>query len=287
MPNTASVGTAVEAFEGVEVLSPSGHRSILGALGDIARHRDLLYLLARRDVAVRYKQAIFGLAWAVIQPLAMAVAFSLFLNNMAGAAQTGLPYPVYALSGLVPWTFFSNAVGSASESLVASSNLISKVYFPRLAVPTASLLAYLPDFAIASAILGGAMAIYGVAPGWTVVALPVVAVATVAAAFGISVWTSAVNVAYRDVRYAVPFALQLWLFATPVIYSAHLSHGHLQALYGLNPMIGIIEAWRWALIGGTHVAWSTVGVSAGVICAFVASGLRYFQRVERYFADVV
>ncbi len=217
----------------------------------------------------------------------MMVVFTVFLGRLAKVPSDGIPYPVFAFSGLLPWTYFSNATGTATESLVSSSNLVSKVYFPRLAIPLAALLSWLPDLLVATGMLIMMMLAYGLMPAWTTVLLPVFALYALLAASSVSVWLSALNVAYRDVRYAVPFLIQLWLFATPVVYPASLVPGRFRALFGLNPMAGVVEGFRWGLLGRGHPPWALMGVSAAVALVLLVGGLYHFRRVEHGFADVI
>ncbi len=269
----------------VVVTPPRGWAAL--NLRDLWAHRDLVYFLAWRDVKVRYAQASIGVAWAVLQPLLMMVVFTVFLGRLAKVPSDGIPYPVFAFSGLLPWTYFSNATGTATESLVSSSNLVSKVYFPRLAIPLAALLSWLPDLLVATGMLIMMMLAYGLMPAWTTVLLPVFALYALLAASSVSVWLSALNVAYRDVRYAVPFLIQLWLFATPVVYPASLVPGRFRALFGLNPMAGVVEGFRWGLLGRGHPPWALMGVSAAVALVLLVGGLYHFRRVEHGFADVI
>jgi lipopolysaccharide transport system permease protein len=268
------------------VIEPPRGWARLG-LRELWEHRDLLYFLSWRDIKVRYAQASMGVAWAVLQPLLMMVIFTIFLGRLAKVPSDGLPYPVFALSGLVPWTYFANSVTSATESLTANANVVSKVYFPRLLVPFAALLSWLPDLAIASVLLVVLMLIYGIVPAATIVLLPVFAMFAVLAAASVGIWLSALNVSYRDVRYAVPFVIQLWLFATPVVYPASLVPEQWRALYGLNPMAGVIEGFRWALFGGGAPMWGLMGVSLVVTLALFVGGLYWFRRVEHRFSDVI
>jgi lipopolysaccharide transport system permease protein len=268
------------------VIEPPRGWSHLG-LGELWHHRDLLYFLTWRDIKVRYAQASMGVAWAVLQPLLMMVIFTIFLGRLAKVPSDGLPYPVFALSGLVPWTYFANAVTSSTESLTANANVVSKVYFPRLLVPFAALLSWLPDLAIASVLLVVLMLVYGIVPAATIVLLPVFAVFAVLAAASVGTWLSALNVSYRDVRYAVPFVIQLWLFATPVVYPASLVPERWRFLYGLNPMAGVVEGFRWALFGGGSPMWGLMGVSLAVTLALFVGGLFWFRRVEHRFSDVI
>lgn len=271
----------------IEVIDPSGRASLAASLAELWRHRDLVLILTMRDVSVRYKQAVFGFAWAVIQPAVLVAVFTFFLNRSGEVDSLDVPYPAFALAGLVPWVFVSSSVVAGGESLVAGANLVSKVYFPRLALPTAALLSWLPDLVLALAALAILMGIYGIAPALALLALPAFVVLAVIAALGVAVWTAALNVAYRDVKHAVPFAVQLWLFATPGIYTAHDFDGPLAVLVDVNPMTGAVAGFRWATLGVTPPAWSSVAISAGVAIAVLMSGLRYFRRTERYFADVV
>lgn len=268
------------------VLQPPKGWSSLG-LGELWHSRDLLVFLAWRDVKVRYTQAALGAAWAVVQPLLMMAVFSLVLGRLADVPSNGIAYPVFVFSGLVPWTFFSNAVSSSTDSLVTNANLVSKVYFNRLVSPLAALLAWLPDFFIASVLLGFIMLLFGMVPAWTSVLLPVLALWAMLAAASVGVLLSALNVAYRDVRYAVPFLLQLGLFATPVVYPASLVPDRFEWLLGLNPMSGVVESFRWAVTGSTAPSWVLVATSVVVSAALLFAGMRYFRRVEHLFADVI
>ena len=270
----------------VVVIAPAKGWAAL-RLRELWASRDLLYFLAWRDVKVRYTQAAIGVAWAVIQPLLMMAVFSVFLGRLANVPSDGVPYPVFVFCGLVVWTYFANALATATESLVSSSNLVSKVYFPRLLMPLAALLSWLPDLAIAAVILVVIMLLYGLVPAATALLLPLFAAGAVLAAAGVGVWLSALNVAYRDVRYAVPFLIQIGLFASPVVYPANLVPEHLRLLYGLNPMAGVVEGFRWALLGRGTAPLGLMAVSAATALVLLVSGLFYFRRVEHGFADVI
>lgn len=271
---------------GLVVIEPPRGWAHLG-LRELWQHRDLLYFLAWRDIKVRYSQAFMGVAWAVLQPLLMMAIFTVFLGRLAKVPSDGIPYPVFALSGLVSWTYFANAVTGATESLVASANLVSKVYFPRLLVPLAALLSWLPDLVIASVLLVVLMLIYGIVPAVTTALLPAFAVFAVLAAASVSTWLSALNVSYRDVRYAVPFVVQLWLFATPVVYPASLVPQRWRPVFGLNPMAGVVEGFRWAMFGTEAPMWGLMGASLAVTLVLFVGGLYWFRRVEHRFADVI
>ena len=255
---------------------------------EIWSYRELLYFFTWRDLKVRYKQTVFGAAWAVIQPFMMMVVFSLFLGRISGIAPAGVPYPLFAFAGLVPWTLFSSGLNGSSASLVGAANLIQKVYFPRLLLPLSAIGSYLLDFAIAMVVLGLMMAYFGVVPSMAVVWLvPLTALALVSAlAMGIAL--SALNVRYRDVKYAVPFILQLWMFASPVAYSADLVPEKWRTIYELNPLTGVLEGFRWALLGqGGPPPLGPILVSTGITAVVLLLGLAYFRRVERTFADII
>jgi lipopolysaccharide transport system permease protein len=256
-------------------------------LRELWRYRELLYFLVWRDVKVRYKQTALGAAWAVLQPFATMLVFSLFFGRLANMPSDGVPYPVFAFAALVPWTFFANGLAMSTQSLVLSQNLLKKVYFPRLAIPLAAVLAGLVDFALALAVLAGMLALYGIAPGpealW-IVPLLLLALAT---SLGVGLWLSALNVRYRDVGYVVPFLVQLWLFATPIAYPSSLLAEPWRTVYGINPMVGVVEGFRWALLGTGRAPGGTLAVSSLAAAALLVGGAFYFRRLERTFADVV
>jgi lipopolysaccharide transport system permease protein len=248
---------------------------------------ELVYFLVWRDVKVRYKQTALGVAWAVLQPLLTVVVFTLFFNRVAKISSGSLPYPVFALAGLVPWLFFSNSLTLASQSVVASANVLTKVYFPRLAIPLATTLSGLPDFGIGLLLLLVVMPFYGVVPGPELLTAPAFFLIAVAAALGVSLWFSALNVLYRDVRYVVPITVQLWLLATPIAYPVTGLGPPWNVLIGLNPMAGAVEGFRWAVAGGPTPSAGMIGLSAAVAAAFAISGAYYFRSMERRFADVI
>lgn len=262
-------------------------------LGEIRDYRELLYFLVWRDVKVRYKQTLLGAAWAILQPTLTMIVFSLLFGKLASIGSDGLPYPIFAYAGLLPWTFFAQGLSHSSESLVGSANLIRKVYFPRLVIPAAAVLAGVVDFLFAFVVLIGLMAYYHVWPGAPVLFLPVLLALAFSTSLGIGMWLSALNVEYRDIRYVVPFFVQLWLFVTPVIYPASrvaamlAKYGIPSWVYGLNPMAGVVEGFRWALLGKGPGPWSTIGMSAVVSALMLLSGAYYFRRMEKSFADVV
>jgi lipopolysaccharide transport system permease protein len=255
-------------------------------LSDIWAYRELLYFFIWRDVKVRYKQTLLGAGWAIIQPLMTMVVFTIFFGHLAKVPSDGLPYPVFSLMALVPWTYFAAALAGCSTSLSGYQHIISKVYFPRLIIPMAAVIAPLVDFAIGFVILIGFMAWYRIVPGPAIVWLPALMLLALATAAGVGVWLAALNVRYRDVRYVVPFVVQLWMFATPVAYPASLVPERWRAVYGLNPMAGVIEGFRWALARGPAPGVLTL-VSAAVVVVLIAGGAVYFRKLEGTFADVI
>jgi len=257
-------------------------------LDDLWEYRELLYFLVWRDIKVRYKQTALGAAWAIIQPFFTMVVFTVFFNKLGGIdSGSSIPYPVFAYCALLPWQLFAYALNESSNSLVANERLVSKVYFPRLAIPTAAVLAGLVDFAVASLILFGMMAFYGIVPGIAVLTLPLFVLLAVVTALTVGLWLSALNVQYRDVRYTIPFLTQFWLFITPIAYPATKVPEQWRALYGLNPMAGVVEGFRWALLGQESAVGPMILVSAGVVLVMLIGGLAYFRKMERTFADVV
>jgi lipopolysaccharide transport system permease protein len=274
------------------VIKPSRGWISLG-LKEVWEYRELLYFLTWRDVKVRYKQTALGAAWAILQPLLTMLIFTLFFGGLAKIGSDGLPYPIFSYAGLLPWTLFAEGVARSSQSLVSSSNLIKKVYFPRLIVPASAVLAGVLDFAIAFVVLIGLMAYYGIWPSASIVLLPLLLILVLAICLGVGIWLSALNVQYRDVRYVVPFFVQIWLFVTPVIYPASKVVAKLESmglpawLYGLNPMAGVVEGFRWALLGRTGSPVSLIVASAVAAVFILVSGAFYFRRMEKTFADLV
>ncbi len=236
---------------------------------------------------MRYKQTVLGAAWAIIQPFFMMVVFSLFFGYLAKVPSDGIPYPIFAYCALLPWQLFAHALTESSNSLVANERLITKVYFPRLVVPISAVLGGLLDFAIAFVILLLMMAYYGVRPTWAIVTLPAFLLLAMLTALGVGLWLSALNVKYRDVRYTISFLIQFWLFATPVAYSSSIVPARWRALYGLNPMAGVVEGFRWALLGKSEGPGALLAVSVAVVILILIGGLYYFRRMEAEFADVV
>jgi lipopolysaccharide transport system permease protein len=261
-------------------------------LDELWSYRELLYFFVWRDVKVRYKQTLLGASWAVLQPLLTMLIFTIFFGRMAGVGSEGVPYPIFSYAGLLPWTFFAAGLGGSANSLVGSASLLKKVYFPRLIVPVSAVLGGLVDFAVAFLVLIGMMAWYGVAPRVEMLLLPVFLALAFGAALGTGLWLSALNVEFRDVRYVMPFFIQLLLFVTPVIYPASRVTAKLEAmglpgwLYGLNPMAGVLQGFRWAILGSGD-PWPLTVAGAAVTVVLVVGGLFYFRRMERTFADVI
>ncbi|MCB0173719.1 MAG: ABC transporter permease [Anaerolineae bacterium] len=257
-------------------------------LGELWEYRELLYFFTWRDVKVRYKQTVLGAAWAILQPFMTMVVFSLFFGKLAGVPSDGIPYPIFSYTALVPWTFFSTRLSQASNSLVGGSSMIKKIYFPRLAMPISSVLGGLVDFAVAFVVLMFMMAFYGIAPTWNVIWLPFLLLLAFATALGASLWLSAMNVQFRDVQYTVPFITQFWMFATPIAYpSSLIENPTLRALYAINPMVGVVDGFRWALLGTDTAPGMLIIVSTLSATILLVTGLFYFRRLEKTFADVV
>ena len=256
-------------------------------LGEVWEYRELLFFLVWRDIKVRYKQTVLGAAWAIIQPFMTMVVFSLFFGKLGKIPSEGVPYPIFAFAALVPWTFFATGLGQGANSLVGSQNLIKKVYFPRLVIPIASVLSGVVDFALAFLVLLGMMVFYGIYPTVNVLWLPLLLLLALVTALGVSLWLSALNVQFRDIRYTVPFLTQFWLFATPIAYPSSLLPEPWRTVYGLNPMAGVVEGFRWALMGTDTQPGPMILVSTVAAVTLLVSGAFYFRRMEKSFADVV
>lgn len=255
-------------------------------LRELAAYRDLLFFLVVRDVKVLYKQTVLGFGWAILRPFFSMVVFTVVFGRLAKVPSDGLPYPLFAFAALVPWTYFQTAVTSSTGSLVANAQMISKVYFPRIVIPLAPVLAGLVDFAIALLFLGLMMGFYGVAPPASVLALPLLVLIMVSTAAGVGLWLSVLAVQYRDVKFAIQFVVQILMYAAPVVWPASLIPHNLRIFYGLYPMAGVIEGMRAALLGHSPIPWDLVGVGAAVAAVLVVSGVVYFRFAERVLADV-
>lgn len=256
-------------------------------LREIWAYRELLYFLTWRDLKVRYKQTALGVAWAIIQPLFTMLIFTLFFGKLAGVPSDGVPYPVFVYGGLLVWTFFANAVTNSGNSLVGNSNLLTKVYFPRMIIPGAAVGAGLVDFFIAFVIVVGLMIYYGVSVTWSVVMLPPLIVLTTLLALGVGMWMSALNVKYRDIRYALPFMIQLWMFVSPVIYPLSFVPQKWRWVLAFNPLTGLIEGFRASLFGRRAFDWVSLGISAAITLVLLTYAAYAFRKMERSFADIV
>jgi lipopolysaccharide transport system permease protein len=268
------------------IIAPSSSWTAL-RLGELWTYRELLYALVAREVRVRYKQTAVGAAWAIIQPISTMIVFSVFFGRLAGIPSEGVPYPLFALCALVPWQLFAYTLTESSNSVVTNQRLITKVYFPRLMMPMSAVGVGLVDFAVAFAILVVMAAFYGVVPGITLLTIPIWTLLAVLTALAVGLWLSALNALYRDVRYTLPFITQLWLFATPVAYPSTLVPEGWRAWYALNPMVGVVDGFRWGLLGVGEPPVVTVAVSAVTVAGLLVGGLLFFRRMERIFADVV
>ena len=283
----APAARAEDGDQPVRVVEPaSGWR--FPDLREIWEHRDLLVMFVRRDLSVRYRQSVVGIAWVIMQPLLLAVVFSVFLGKYANVPSApGIPYPVYAVSGMVMWLFISGALSASSDSTVGSSGLISRVYFPRLVIPLAAVIPSLVDFSVAFAVVIVAMLIYGTAPSVLIVLLPVVILVALTTVLGLGLWLSALHVRYRDVSQAVPFALLLGFFITPIMYPVTLIPAAIKPFYSLNPVVGILEGYRWTLFSGYDFPGLVLLVPVVASVVLLVTGLLYFERMETSFADVI
>ncbi len=256
-------------------------------LRDLWEYRELLYFLTWRDIKVRYKQTALGMAWVVLQPLLLMLVFTIFFGRLVELPSDRISYPIFTYTALLPWQLFSRALNEGSMSLIAHERVITKTYFPRILLPASAVLASLIDFGIAFLVLIGFIIFYGVYPGLAIFTLPLFVLLLVLAAFGVSLWLAAFNVMYRDVRYMLPFLTQIWMFATPIIYPVSVVPDSWRLLYSLNPMVGVVEGFRWALLGESNGMDVTIGLSVFVVAGVLGGGVLYFQSVQQTFADVI
>lgn len=255
---------------------------------DLWRYRELFYFLAWRDILVRYKQTVIGIAWALIRPFLTMIVFTIVFGNLAKLPSEGVPYPILVFSAMLPWQFFSGSLSECSTSLISNANLISKVYFPRLIVPTSAVIVSFVDFLISGMILLGLMAWYNFVPSWRILTLPIFILIAFAASMGAGLWLAALNVKYRDFRYIVPFIVQLGLYISPVGFSSSIVPQKWRLLYSLNPMVGVIDGFRWAILGGdSKLYWPGFTLSVGLVALLFVGGIWYFRKTERTFADVI
>lgn len=274
-----------DVSESVTVIRPASGWQTLG-LTELWRYRELFLFLAWRDIKVRYKQTAIGAAWALIQPLATVTIFTLLFGHLAVLPST-TPYALLVFSGMLPWMLFTQALTQASSSLVGNQALVTKVYVPRLVIPLASVLPPLVDFALALVVFGGVMAWYGVAPTWAMLTLPALVLLALATALSVGLWFAALNVQYRDVQHVIPFLVQIWFFLTPIAYSTQLIPSKWHLVYGLNPMAGVVQGFRWALLGSAANVGPLLAISIALVIVLLISGVFYFRRVERGFADLI
>jgi len=254
---------------------------------ELWRYRELIYFLTWRDIKVRYKQAVLGIAWAVLQPLMTMVIFTVIFGTLLKTPSQGIPYPLFSLTALLPWQLFASALQRSSTSLVGNANLLTKIYFPRLAIPMASIFAALVDFLISFVVLIGVMIYYRYMPGWNALWVPLLVLLALLTALAVGLWLSALNVQYRDIQQIVPFLVQVWMYASPIVYPIEtIPEGVWRWLYSLNPMVGVIQGFRWALLGGTPPDLTLV-ISVAMVLILLVSGLYYFRRMEKTFADIV
>jgi lipopolysaccharide transport system permease protein len=256
-------------------------------LRELWEYRELIYFLIWRDIKVRYKQTVLGAAWAIIQPFFTMLVFSLFFGRLAKIPSDGIPYPIFSFSALVPWTFFAHGVSQSANSLVSSADLVTKVYFPRLAIPIATVLSGMVDFILAFVVLLGMILYFGITPTVNIFWLPSFLLMALVTSIGAGLWLSALNVQFRDVRYIVPFLTQFWLFATPIAYPSSLLPEPWRTLYGINPMVGVIEGFRWTLLGTDTAPGFIIIVSIFAALALLLSGAYYFRHMEKTFADII
>jgi lipopolysaccharide transport system permease protein len=270
----------------VTVIRPS--QGLVGLRwAELWRYRELLYFLTWREIKVRYKQTVLGALWALLQPLLTMAVFYLFFGRLGKIPSDGIPYPLFALSALVPWTFFANGLSQASNSLVTNSNLVGKVYFPRVLLPVAGVCSGLVDFLISFVLLATSVLLYGIVPAAKCVLLIPFFLLAGTVCLGTGLWLSALNVKYRDVRHIVPFLVQIWMFASPIAYPSSLLHEPWRTAYGLNPMVGVVEGFRWALLGKTPAPGPQIAISTALAIAVLISGTTYFRQTERHFADII
>lgn len=283
---TISGADAPAERQSVTIIEPSRGWMPLN-LRELWEYRELMYFLTWREVKVRYKQTALGAAWAIIQPLFTMLVFSLFFGRLAKVPSDGIPYPLFTLAALIPWTFFANGMTQSSNSLVSNSNLLSKVYFPRLAMPISAVLSGGVDFLVSFVLLLGMMAYYHAAPPGRIFLLPLFILLAFVSGLGVGLWLSALNVEYRDVRYAVPFLVQFWMFATPIAYPSSLLREPWRTVYGLNPLVGVAEGFRWALLGARTAPGPMIAASSVASVLILVGGAFYFRRMEKTFADIV
>ena len=256
-------------------------------LGAVWRYRELLGVLVMRDLQVLYKQALLGAGWAILQPVFAVIIFSIIFGYIVKMPSEGVPYPLFAFAGVLPWTYFAEAVRRSGTGLVTDAELVRKVYFPRLIMPLANVISPLVDFCIAFVVLLVVMAFYGIAPGWKMLVIPPLMLIAALLALSIGLWLAPINVRFRDIKHTLPFLIQIWMYASPIVYPLSIVPQEWQALYALNPMVGVIEGFRWAVFDRGEPNFTALAMSGAVIVLLLAGGLVFFRRMERTFADVI
>jgi lipopolysaccharide transport system permease protein len=285
---TRAVAAAERGRGASQVVEIRPHKGLLDLELDVLwRYRDLLAVLIMRDVQVLYRQAALGAAWAIVQPVFAVAIFTIVFGNFARMPSDGVPYPLFAFAAVLPWTYFAEAVRRSATGLVTDAELVRKVYFPRLVVPLAAVTAPLLDFFIASAVLVALMLWYGVAPTWSLLAVPPLIIVAFLLALAMGLWLGPINVRFRDVKHTLPFVLQIWMYASPIVYPLSLVPEAWRWLYSLNPMVGVIEGFRWAILGKEAPDFTAMGLSAVLISLLLLGGLIFFKRMERFFADLI
>jgi lipopolysaccharide transport system permease protein len=285
-PQTRSHGSPGAASDALTIIRPVRGWTSLG-LRDLWEYRELFYFFTWRDLKVRYKQTVIGAVWAILQPFATMVVFTIFFGNLAGLSSDGAPYAVFSFAALIPWTLFSSALSQAGMSLIANQSLVTKVYFPRLIIPIASTLSKVADFLLSLVVMAGLMVYYSVVPTIGILVLPLLFLLTMATALAGGLWLAALNARYRDFVYIIPFLVQTWFFLTPIVYSANLLPSQFTFIYGLNPMVGVVQGFRWALLGSAAHVGPLLILSCVMVLVMLVGGLAYFRRTETIFADVV
>ena len=256
-------------------------------LAEVWRYRDLLAMLVWRDFSTRYRQSILGAGWAIVRPVLSVVVFTVIFGMIAKLPSDGIPYPLFSFAAMMPWLYFSTALANATNSVVAAQNLLTKVYFPRLVLPLASIASGLGDFAIQFVVLIGLMCWYRVAPSWTVLLVPLFILECMVVSLALGLWLTALNVKYRDIGQVVPFVIQIWMYLTPIVYSSSMVPARFRVLYSLNPLVGVVDGYRWAALGQTAPDWNMMAISSVMVLVLFVSGLFYFRRVEQTFADII
>jgi lipopolysaccharide transport system permease protein len=282
-PSNAPEGASIHT---PTIIKPS-HGWINLQLKEVWEYRELLYFLAWRDIKVRYKQTVLGASWAILQPFLTMVIFSIFFGSLAGIPSDDIPYPIFSYAALVPWMFFANGLTKSTQSLVAGGNMVKKIYFPRLIMPVSAVLSGLVDFVLAFVVLLGMMMYFSILPTTAIIWLPLLLLLGLVTSLGVGMWLTAMNVQFRDIRYIMPFIVQAWMFATPIAYPSSLLDEPWRTLYALNPMVGVVEGFRWALLGVDTQPGPMILVSSVVAIGLLVSGAFYFRRMEKSFADVV